>query len=261
MTLSSRLIAARAWRMPMFVECPFCHRQVPKAQYAAHEKQHTTLLPDGQMADHITVREEERFKGSLGAVPQVYEHKRCGAQTGMPEEIIRSYLANPFLYNDSSFCTGCNDYVSTKELFWTETGESLFQYNQNLNRDHLIKQGVAPQNIRYAGDGRVLGKQTSGGAGKVLAVILILLLCLGLGGVAVIGGVVWMVAHSAPKRAQPVPVGPAPVVNLGPNRVRVQPDPLQDMHEHMRKQRESHQKMMDDMRRQHEETIRRMRER
>jgi hypothetical protein len=40
----------------------------------------------------------------------------------MPEEIIRSYLANPFLYGGGSFCWGCNDYVQEAELFWTETG-------------------------------------------------------------------------------------------------------------------------------------------
>ncbi|MFI8523330.1 hypothetical protein ACIGB8_02725 [Promicromonospora sukumoe] len=46
----------------------------------------------------------------------------------MPEEIVRSYLANPFLYGDRSFCTGCGDYVSKAELCWIETRQPLREY-------------------------------------------------------------------------------------------------------------------------------------
>jgi hypothetical protein len=249
----------------MFVECPFCHRQIPEGQYAAHEKQHTTLLPDGQMADHVTVRNEERFQGALGAVPQVYEHKLCGRATGMPEEIIRSYLANPFLYNDKSFCTGCNTYVSTKELFWTETGESLFQYNQNQKRDHLLQRGVAPQDIRYSADGAVLGKRGGGSsAGRILVGLFIFFVFLGLCGAVVIGGAVWIMAHAQPA-PPPAPqrIMPAPGVNFGANPPGWQPnnDPFKDMHEQMRKQREANQKAMDDMRKQQAEMHRQMRQR
>jgi hypothetical protein len=242
----------------MFVECPFCHRKIPRGQYAAHEKQHTTLLPDGQMTDHVTVAEEDRFQGSLGKVPQVYEHRRCGHATGMPEEIIRSYLANPFLYNDTSFCTGCNTYVSTKELFWTETGESLFQYNQNLKREHLLKQGVAPQDIRYAADGRILGQRNGSGAGKVVLAIFIVLMVLGLSGVLFVGGVVWLAAKAKP-RAQPRPVAVPPVVNFQPGNQGQFEDPFKEMHEQMRKQQEANRKMMEDMRRQQEEMRRKLR--
>jgi hypothetical protein len=49
------------------------------------------------MKDHVTVHPTGRFKGSLRGVPQVYRHPKCGVATKMPEEIIRSYLVNPFL--------------------------------------------------------------------------------------------------------------------------------------------------------------------
>jgi hypothetical protein len=58
----------------------------------------------------------------------------------MPEEIIRSYLANPFLYNDTTLCTGCGDYVPVSEVFWVETGQSLAEYNQALQQAYLREQ-------------------------------------------------------------------------------------------------------------------------
>jgi hypothetical protein len=77
-------------------------------------------------------------------VPQVYYHPLCGEATGMPEEIIRSYLANPFLYNDTTFCTGCNDYVHESEVFWTETEQNLAEYKQQLQQAYLQRHDRPP---------------------------------------------------------------------------------------------------------------------
>jgi hypothetical protein len=121
----------------LFVRCAFCHKLVFHPLYASHRAKHTELRSDGQMTDHVTVRPEERYEGSLEGVPRAYRHPRCGVATGMPEEIIRSYLVNPFLYSDCSFCCGCNDYVPCAELFWVETGESLADYNHALREDYL----------------------------------------------------------------------------------------------------------------------------
>lgn len=120
----------------MFVECPFCHKRVLRFWFANHSRQHTQLRDDGQMADHLTQPVDQRYQGSLDDVPQVYQHPACGHATGMPEEIIRSYLANPFLYSDKSFCTGCGDYVDCRELYWVDTGESLYDYNSRLRSEH-----------------------------------------------------------------------------------------------------------------------------
>ena len=100
-----------------FVECPFCHQQIFRLWYPFHQARHTSLMDDGQMTDHITVAEHERYTGSLEGVPQVYYHPQCGGTTGMPEEIIRSYLANPFLYGDCTFCTGCNQLRARSRMF------------------------------------------------------------------------------------------------------------------------------------------------
>ena len=119
----------------MFTECPFCHRKVLRFLLDWHVSRHTSRRSDGQMRDHITKPEKRRYKGALDGVPQVYEHRGCGGVTGMPEDIIRSYLVDPTMYSDRSFCTGCGDYVTTKDLFWVETGESLFDYNRRLRSD------------------------------------------------------------------------------------------------------------------------------
>jgi len=62
----------------------------------------------------------------------------------MPEEIIRSYLVNPFLYSDRSFCCRCGGYFSKNELFWTETGQSLLEYDQELKDKYIQEHGAPP---------------------------------------------------------------------------------------------------------------------
>jgi hypothetical protein len=54
-------------------------------------------------------------------VPSVYVHRKCGVTTGMPEEIVRSYLRNPYMYlADATFCCGCGTHVPFRECTWTE---------------------------------------------------------------------------------------------------------------------------------------------
>ncbi len=119
----------------MFVRCPFCHRWVLRWFYESHERKHTQRRSDGQMAEHVTRAPEQRFEGPLDGVPQAYQHGACGVATKMPEEIIRSYLVTPLMYNDQSFC--CGDYVNSGELFWVETGESVMDYMGRLRADYL----------------------------------------------------------------------------------------------------------------------------
>jgi hypothetical protein len=96
------------------------------------------------MTDHITVHSTGRYQGPLEGIPQVYVHPKCGVGTRMPEEIVRSYLVNPFLYSSRTFCCGCNDYVEQKELFWHETGLCLGIYFHDLQQEYLQKHGQPP---------------------------------------------------------------------------------------------------------------------
>jgi iron-sulfur cluster assembly accessory protein len=121
----------QAQRMPLFKRCRFCHRQIIGFLMPRHERRHSERLADGQR-DHVTERPERRYSGSLDGVPRHYRHDKCHRVTGMPEEVIRSYLVNPFLYNNNSFCCGCHDYVPMSELRWVETGETLQDYMDGL---------------------------------------------------------------------------------------------------------------------------------
>ncbi len=108
--------------------CPFCHRDVSVGWIRLHGWWHARRRRDGQQRAHVTLAAADRYRGTLVGVPRSYVHSGCGAGTGMPEEIVRSYLANPFLYNDTAFCTGCEDYVPHVECTWLETGQSLRDY-------------------------------------------------------------------------------------------------------------------------------------
>ncbi len=115
------------------IRCPYCHEFIDPAEFPAHEAEHRKARPDGQQSEYATLPPEERDEGSLDGVPKVYRHKRCGATTGMPEEIIRSYLKNPFMYTaDSTFCCGCSRHVPFRECVWVETGEDLQTYTDKL---------------------------------------------------------------------------------------------------------------------------------
>jgi hypothetical protein len=87
---------------------------------------------------------ETRFAGSLDGVPRVYRHAKCGVATEMPEEVVRSYLADPWLYNDWVWCCGCEDNIRQQDLTWADTGESLRDYFGKL------KQRKSPTGSTYS---------------------------------------------------------------------------------------------------------------
>lgn len=115
------------------IRCPYCHEYIDEAAFAAHERRHTKSRPDGQQTDYVTLPDDEREEGDLTGVPRVYVHRKCGAATGMPEEIIRTYLKNPFMYMaDATFCTGCGKHVPFRQCEWVETGENLQSYMDDM---------------------------------------------------------------------------------------------------------------------------------
>lgn len=115
------------------IRCPYCHKYIDRSRYAVHEAKHQRARLDGQQTDYATLPEEEREHGSLRGVPRVYIHRRCRTATEMPEEIIRSYLRNPYMYlADATFCCGCGKHVPNRECKWEETGENLQDYMDDL---------------------------------------------------------------------------------------------------------------------------------
>ena len=147
------------------VRCPYCHDYIDRAEYAAHEAEHLKARPDGQQTDYVTLPDEERDQGSLDGVPTVYVHRKCGAATGMPEEIVRSYLQNPYLYMaDATFCTGCGKHVPFRQCEWMETGENLREYMDELR---AAKPEMKPKGC--LGLFLVIGLGLTGAASAVLA--------------------------------------------------------------------------------------------
>src|SRR5437016_3985262 len=101
------------------------------AEAAAHPKQ----VPADRRAALPTLPPGQRRPGPLDGVPRVYYHVKCATATEMPEEVVRSYLADPGLYNDWVWCCGCDDNARQGELVWAETGENLADYFRRLRAD------------------------------------------------------------------------------------------------------------------------------
>ncbi len=127
-----------------YVHCDFCHHLTFLPLYWIHGQQHLKLLPSGQRTDHITIKPEYRYQGLLDRVPKAYFHPHCGTVTTMPEDTIRRYLVNPFLYNDYTFCCGCSDYILQDRLYWRETGQCLADYFQELQQEYIRIYGEPP---------------------------------------------------------------------------------------------------------------------
>lgn len=117
--------------------CPFCHKLLAPSVYEEHVAQHRGTRADGQQNEYATLPVENRYHGSLDGVPMWYTHQKCGRTTGMPEYIVRTYLADPYFYGaGATYCCGCQTHVPHEECFWVETGENMLSYNDRLKSEH-----------------------------------------------------------------------------------------------------------------------------
>ena len=122
------------------VRCAFCHEEVPEGDYERHVAAHMAPRADGQQTDYATLPPEDRASpAEVAAAPSWYRHvgtaakPGCGEVTGMPGEIIATYLADPWFYlADSTFCCGCGAHVPHGELVWEGTGENVGAYTDRL---------------------------------------------------------------------------------------------------------------------------------
>jgi len=115
-------------------KCNFCHQDIPVTQYWSHISEHKKRREDGQQTDYATLPAEQLQDVELDfeSAPKWYRHQRCGQVTGMPHEIIKTYLKNPWFYSDLTFCIGCKDHVPESECVWEETGQNLGEYKNEL---------------------------------------------------------------------------------------------------------------------------------
>lgn len=114
--------------------CQYCHDYISNEDYDEHVKEHRALRPDGQHTDYATLPQEERdVTVDISREPRWYLHNKCGIVTGMPEEIIHTYMTNPWFYlADRTYCCGCLKHVPHSECVWEETGENLQAYTNRL---------------------------------------------------------------------------------------------------------------------------------
>lgn len=114
--------------------CDYCHQYIPRSQMSAHVAEHLKLREDGQQTEYATLPPDVRAaEEELKNAPHWYLHTRCGGVTGMPDEIILTYLANPWFYlSDRTYCGGCEKHVRQRECVWRETGENLQDYIDRL---------------------------------------------------------------------------------------------------------------------------------
>ena len=121
----------------LFTFCRRSHQFVFTPNYLAHSQELTKLRENGQMVGHLSLPDDEKYQGSLEGVPQIFYHPACGSYTDMGEDVVRNYLADPFLYSEYSFCTGCGQYPYWGDLTWKETGENLQTYFEDLQNKAL----------------------------------------------------------------------------------------------------------------------------
>lgn len=83
--------------------------------------------PDGQYVDHWILSQEERNKGFIRPVRNVYLHEKCGTTTRMPQACAETYARDPHFYG-STFCCHCQDYFPVGingEFVWDHTKEKV----------------------------------------------------------------------------------------------------------------------------------------
>jgi hypothetical protein len=179
----------------------------------------------------------------------------------MPEEIIRSYLADPFLYNDYTFCTGCGNYPHQSEFHWADTGENLHAYNRRLRIEYIQRNNLNPNDFVWKNGAPERRKRKLGGiilAGGCLAVLVV---AVGLIGVVAAGAAALFRPASGPAPGFVSP--PAPTFGADPGFAgsplgggSAFPDPAAQARQRMEEARREIEQRQQDLRRQHEEFLR-----
>jgi hypothetical protein len=116
--------------------CPYCHVELTWREYSPHIAKHLERQADGQQQEHKTLPPEDRYQENLANTPQAYCCDRCQAVTTMPEDIIRTYLVDPWFYDPYTFCGGCGRYLHQRHFTWVTTGQRLDHYFAGLQAAH-----------------------------------------------------------------------------------------------------------------------------
>lgn len=73
---------------------------------------------------YLILSDEERAKGFIRPVRQVYIHKNCGSETRMGIKIAETYARDPKFYG-STYCCHCQMHRPLSEFHWKDNPDQL----------------------------------------------------------------------------------------------------------------------------------------
>lgn len=80
--------------------------------------------PIEQHKKYLVLSEEERAKGFVRPVRQVYIHTVCGLETHMGLDLAETYARDPKFYG-ATYCFHCKMHKAVDEFVWKGTGEKV----------------------------------------------------------------------------------------------------------------------------------------
>ena len=186
----------------MFKVCPICQQQVAVYEWAVHEMQHRS---QPQYAAHQRTGPQTAAMPQAAKAPRIYHHPRCGHATALPEAAVYAQLQDPFCSSDQAYCSGCKGYVSTSELFWEGTSESLLSNDRRQKAEYIRAHALNPNDFVWDSTGPVRRKSKSN-VGMVVGIgvgALALVFLLGVG--LVIALAVRSARNAASRNSKPRP--------------------------------------------------------
>lgn len=239
----------------MFKVCPICQQQVAVYEWAVHEMQHRGQ-PQMLSAGHGRTGPSAAIPQAAGKAPRIYHHPRCGHATALPDAAVYAQLQDPFCSSDQAYCSGCKGYVSTSELFWEGTSESLLSYDRRQKAEYIRAHALNPNDFVWDSTGPVRRKSQSNWGAIVGVCVggLALVFLLGVGlmialvvrshrNAAVPARPVWPAVQPAAGPMAPQPARGVPMARPNPlDDIRVQQD---DMFAEMRKHQEEARRIME----------------
>lgn len=85
---------------------------------------HRELKANGQQKGYVVLSDDERKKGFIRPVREVYLHKTCGSITRMARSIAETYARDPYFYS-GTFCVNCGKHLPLDEFVWDGTDEQV----------------------------------------------------------------------------------------------------------------------------------------
>lgn len=77
-----------------------------------------------QHSTYLVLSDEERSKGFVRQVRDVYIHETCGTETKMGLALAETYARDPKFYG-ATYCCSCRKHLAVSEFYWKGTKEKV----------------------------------------------------------------------------------------------------------------------------------------